>query len=87
MTEINDYDRRRIADQARAYMTQVLADGDATEALAGLYAAAQVIERVLLERRLCSIHHLALIQVVGKRVGAGLNPVVELDLVRRKDVQ
>jgi len=84
---VNDYDKRRIADQARAYMTRVLADGDATEALAGLYAAAQVIERVLLERGLCTIEHILQCQWVGKRIGAGLNPVVDVDIVGRKDVQ
>ena len=85
--KISDYDRRRIVAQAQAYMHAVVADGDATEALAGLYAAAQVIERFLLNQSLCSVEHLGLIQGLGKRVGATIEPVVELDLIRRKDVQ
>jgi len=55
--------------------------------LAGLYAAAQVVERVLLERGLCDIKYLARIQAVGKRVGAELNPVVDLDVVGNESVQ
>lgn len=84
---ISDYDRKRIAAQAQAFMDAIAEDGDATEALAGLYAAAQVVERVLLIRRLCDVNHLALIQVIGKRVGAGLQPVVDMEFVGRKDVQ
>ena len=86
MTEISDYDKKRIAAQSQAFMDAIVADGDATEALAGLYSAAQVVERVLLERGLCTVEHLALIQVVGKRVGAAINPVVELDVVGNQDV-
>ena len=84
---ISDYDKKRIAAQAQAFMDAIVVDGDATEALAGLYAAAQVIERFLLTQRLCEILHLIQIQAVGKRVGAELKPVVDLDLVGRQDMQ
>ena len=84
---ISDYDRQRIVAQAQAFMDAIVDDGDATEALAGLHAAGQVIERVLLQRGLCTLDHLAKIQIVGKRVGAGLNPILDLEVVGRKDVQ
>ena len=84
---LRDEDKKRIAVQAQAYADAIFADGDATEALAGLYATAQLIERVLLECGLCTIEHVVHIQAVGKRIGASMTPRVDLNLVRKNDVQ
>ena len=84
---INDDDKRAIAEQAAAYFKAINPLGDGTEALAGLYAAAQVIERTLLAGGHCDIPYLLTIQAVGKRVGAIMDVSVDTDVVGRLDTQ
>jgi hypothetical protein len=83
---INDDDKRAIAEQAAAYFKAINPQGDGTEALAGLYAAAQVIERTLLAGGHCDPRYLLLIQAVGKRVGAAMDVKVDMEVVGNKDV-
>lgn len=80
-------DKKRIVAQAAEFMKVVKDDGDWTEALAALYAAAQVIERQM------QIHHrvggrwLDEIQLTGRRIGAGIDIHIEFDVVGNEDVQ
>lgn len=83
---IDDHGKKRIEAQAAAFLSEVFDDGDATEALAALYAAAQAMERELLTRGHVDLRYLVHIQMVGKRVGAGMNLIVDEDVVGNDDV-
>ena len=72
---IDNEQKLRIEALASVILTQAsehFDDGDATETLASLYAAAQVIERELVGRGHLSLREVAHVQIVGKRVGATL---------------
>lgn len=76
---LTEEDKKAIATQAAAYFKAIRGDG--TEALAGLYAAAQVIERELLNRGVCDLRHLVFIQAVGKRIGALMDVKVDVETI------
>ena len=81
---IDEEQKRRIESQASALLTQAsdhFDDGDATETLASLYAAAQVIERELVGRGHLTLREVAHVQIVGKRVGATLVVDVEEEVL------
>lgn len=84
---MTDDDKRRIEAQARAFFEKVFDDGDATEALAGLYAAAQAVERVLLERTHIDPRHLFHIQLVGKRIGVAMAVDLDIETIGAKEIQ
>ena len=86
---IDDNQKRRIEEQAGVLLEQASThfdDGDATETLASLYAAAQVIERELLGRGHLTLEQVAHIQIVGKRVGTTLVVVVDQEVVEPPEV-
>jgi hypothetical protein len=79
---IDDEQKKRIEAQASHLLEQASELGDdATEALASLYAAAQVIERELLGRGHLDLRQVAYVQVVGKRVGAAMTVAVDEEVI------
>lgn len=56
-------------------------DGDATESLASIYAAAQVYERELVVRGHLDPGALLYVQDQGRRVGAGMAVVVDEEVM------
>jgi hypothetical protein len=84
---MNEDDVKAIAAQAQAYFNAIGPHADGTEALAALYAAAQVIERELLAGGHCDLRYIIAIQAAGKRVGAAMNVKIDKEVVGGKDVQ
>ena len=80
-------DKKRVVDQAAEFMKAVRVDGDWTEALAGLYAAAQVIEREMTVQAHVDPGWLKEIELVGRRVGTTIKVELEIDVVGNRDVQ
>jgi len=85
MTQIDPVDKRLIEELATGYIESV--DGDATLHLAALYAAACVLERELLDRGHADARQLLVVQLVGKRLGAGMDVVVDEQLIWRRNTQ
>jgi hypothetical protein len=80
-------DKKRIIAQAAEYMKAIQSDGDWTEALAGLYAAAQVIEREMQIQGQAPGEWIREIELVGRRVGTTIMVELEIDFVGNRDVQ
>ena len=81
---MDEEQKKRIADLAArllAFLSQDGDDGDSTEDLASLYAAAQIVERELLAGGHLDMEQLAFIQVVGKRVGALTRVVLKTEVI------
>lgn len=76
-------DKALIEDLATGFLESIA--GDATLALAGLYAAATVLERELLDRGHADARQLIVVQLVAKRVGAAMDVIVDERLVMRRD--
>lgn len=80
-------DKQLIIDQAAEYMKVIRDDGDWTEALAGLYAAAQVIEREMQVQGHAPAAWIKEIELVGRRVGTTIDVELDIDVVGDEDVQ
>jgi len=80
---IDPVDKRLIEARATTYLEAI--EGEVTLELAALYAAAHVLERELLERGHADARQLIVIQLVGKRLGAGMDVVVDEQRIWRKE--
>lgn len=80
---ISSQQRRRLHTLAAAIIDGLneVNDGDATESLAALYAAAHVLERELIERGFLDPGHVQYIRDVGTRAGASMPVVVDEEIL------
>lgn len=80
---VSDDQKRRVRALATSLLDglNAVGDGDATEGLASLYAAVQVVERELLGRGHLSLDQVIFIQRWGRRLGASMNVAVEEEVL------
>lgn len=80
---VDNAQKSRVQGLASAVLDglNAVGDGDATEALAGLYAAVQVLERELLGRGHLAPDQVLHIQLVGRRLGAAMTVTVDEEVL------
>jgi len=77
--------RGDVAARVQRLLDQLHDADDWTLGLASLHAACQVYERAVVEAGV-DIEHLVHVARQGRRIGATIDPVTELELVGRRDV-